>query len=147
MPRSDIAFFDDTFNNPRTTRFNIGIEKEVAPTFSVGADYVFAAPGTATAARTATSRDRSAVDEYGRSTYDGSRQDGDYNQFQVEESTARRQFNSLVLSARKRFSDDFQFQAFYTLSGLKTDDDNERDSSPASATRSRTTSTPTTPVQ
>ena len=38
-------------------------------------------------------------------------------------------YHSLVLSARKRFADDFQFQAFYTLSNTKTDDDNERDSS------------------
>ena len=129
LPRSDIAFFDNNFHNPRTSRANIGIEKEVAPSFSIGADFVYA--------RTANGHRRTnrnltgpvGFDEYGRGLYDGSRVDGAYNQFQVEESTARRQYSSLVLSARKRFSDDFQFQAFYTLSGTKTDDDNERDSS------------------
>ena len=129
LPRSDIAFFDSEFNNPRTTRFNIGVEKEIAPTFSVGADYVFARTRNGHRRTNRNLAGPVGVDEVGRSLYDGSLVDDEYNQFQVEESTARRQFNSLVLSARKRFSDDFQFQAFYTLSGLKTDDDNERDSS------------------
>jgi len=68
-------------------------------------------------------------DAFGRGTYDGSLVDDAYNQFQVEESTARRRYTSLILTAKKRFADDFQFQFFYTLANTKTDDDNERDSS------------------
>ncbi len=42
LPVSDIAFFDDNFQNARTTRANIGIEHEIMQDFSIGADYVFA---------------------------------------------------------------------------------------------------------
>jgi hypothetical protein len=68
-------------------------------------------------------------DAFGRGLYDGTRIDPAYNQFQVEESTARRRYHAATFSLRKRLSDRYQFQAFYTLSNLKTDDDNERDSS------------------
>ena len=129
LPASDVAFFDNAFNNPRTTRINIGMEHEIAPNLSVGVDYVFADTVNGQRRVNRNLTPPIGVDDVGRALFDGSRVDSTYNQFQAEESTARRRFNSLVLSARKRFADDFQFQAFYTLSQLKTDDDNERSSS------------------
>jgi len=129
LPPSSIAFWDPEFQNPRTSRANFGIEKEVAPTFSVGADYVYARTANGHRRTNANLAPPIGVDAYGRSTYDGSKVDPTYGDFLFEESTARRQYQSLVLSAKKRFADDFQFQAFYTLSTTKTDDDNERDSS------------------
>ena len=127
LPPSAVVFSDDPYNNPRTTRFNIGVEHEVAPNLSLGADFVFAdtAHGNRRTNRNLTPP--VSVDAFGRGLYDGSTIDPDYGQFQVEESTARRRYSSFVLSARKRFADDFQFQAFYTWSDLKTDDDTERD--------------------
>jgi hypothetical protein len=130
LPVSDIAFFDDNFQNARTSRANIGIEREIISDFSVGADYVFAD----------TVNDHRRVnrnipqppvgfDAWGRGLYDGTRVDPAYNQFQVEESTARRRYHAGTVSIRKRLANNYQFQAFYTLSNLKTDDDNERDSS------------------
>ena len=128
LPASDVAFFDNVFHNPRTTRINIGMEHEVAPNLSLGADYVFADTKNGHRRVNRNLTPPIGVDGVGRALYDGGGVDSTYNQFQVEESTARRRYNSLVLSAKKRFADDFQFQAFYTLSHLKTDDDNERDS-------------------
>jgi Carboxypeptidase regulatory-like domain/TonB dependent receptor len=130
LPVSDIAFFDDNFQNARTSRANVGIERELVGDFSVGADYVFAD----------TVNDHRRVnrnipqppigfDAWGRGLYDGSRIDPAYNQFQVEESSARRRYHAGTFSLRKRLSNRYQFQAFYTVSNLKTDDDNERDSS------------------
>ena len=130
LPVSDIAFFDDNFQNARTSRANVGIERELVGDFSLGADYVFAD----------TVNDHRRVnrnipqppigfDAWGRGLYDGSRIDPAYNQFQVEESSARRRYHAGTFSLRKRLSNRYQFQAFYTLSNLKTDDDNERDSS------------------
>ena len=127
LPASEINFYDDVFNNPRTTRFNIGVEHEVAPNLSLGADYVFADTVNGHRRTDRNLNPPVGVDEVGRGIYDGSRVDPAYAAFQTEESTARRRYNSVVFSARKRFADDFQFQAFYTLSNLKTDDDNERD--------------------
>ena len=130
LPVSDIAFFDDNFQNARTSRANVGIEREVIPDFSVAADYVFAD----------TVNDHRRVnrnipqppigfDAFGRGLYGPTRVDPKYNQFQVEESTAGRRYHAATFSLRKRLSNRYQFQAFYTLSNLKTDDDNERDSS------------------
>jgi hypothetical protein len=130
LPVSDIAFFDDDFQNARTSRANVGIEHEILPDFSVGADYVYA--------KTVNDHRRTnrnipqppvGFDAWGRGLYDGTRIDPAYNQFQVEEATARREYNAATFSARKRLSNNLQFQAFYTLSRLQTDDDNERDSS------------------
>ncbi len=129
LPRSDIAFFDNAFNNPRTTRFNLGVEHEVRPNLSLGADFVFADTKNGHRRTNENLLPPIGTDAFGRGLYDRSTIDGDYNQFQVEGSTARRRYTSFVLSARKRFADDFQFQAFYTWSDLMTDDDNERDSS------------------
>ncbi len=130
LPVSDIAFFDDDFQNARTTRANVGIEREVIPNFSVGADYVFA-DTVNDHRRTNRNIPQPPIgfDAFGRGLYDGRRIDPAYNQFQVEESTARRRYNAATFSFRKRLSNRYQFQAFYTLSNLKTDDDNERDSS------------------
>ncbi|MGH9321743.1 MAG: carboxypeptidase regulatory-like domain-containing protein [Vicinamibacteria bacterium] len=130
LPVSDIAFFDDNFQNARTSRANIGIEREVIPDLSVGADYVFA-DTVNDHRRTNRNIPQPPVgfDAFGRGLYDGTRIDPAYNQFQVEESTARRRYNAATFSLRKRLSNRYQFQAFYTLSNLKTDDDNERDSS------------------
>jgi hypothetical protein len=130
LPVSDIAFFDDNFQNARTARANIGVEREVIPDFSVGADYVFA-DTVNDHRRTNRNIPQPPIgfDAWGRGLYDGTRIDPAYNQFQVEESTARRRYNAATFSLRKRLSDRYQFQAFYTLSNLKTDDDNERDSS------------------
>ncbi|GMR23206.1 MAG: TonB-dependent receptor [Acidobacteriota bacterium] len=130
LPRSDIAFFNNVFENPRTSRFNVGLEHEVANNLSLGADYVFADTVNGHRRTNQNLNDPIGVDAVGRSLYNRrDPRDPKYNQFQVEGSTARRRYQALVLSARKRFSDDFQFQVFYTLSNLKTDDDNERDSS------------------
>lgn len=130
LPTSDIAFFDPSFNNPRTIRGNLGVEHEVVEDLSVGADFVYA--DTENGHRR-TNRNIPlppvGFDEWGRGLYDGSKVDPNYGQFQVEESTARRRYAAMVLSAKKRFADDLQFQTFYTLSNLKTDDDNERNSS------------------
>jgi hypothetical protein len=131
LPPSDIAFFDPDFNNPRTTRANIGVEREVFQDYSFAADYVIA-DTVNDHRRTNRNIPQPPIgfDAFGRGLYNpNSRVDPLYNQFQVEESTARRRYHAITLSARKRLSNRYQFQAFYTLSNLKTDDDNERDSS------------------
>jgi hypothetical protein len=130
LPVSDIAFFDDDFQNARTSRANVGIEREVMPDFSAAADYVFA-DTVNDHRRTNRNIPQPPIgfDAYGRGLYSGARIDPAYNQFQVEESTARRRYHAATFSLRKRLSNRYQFQAFYTLSNLKTDDDNERDSS------------------
>lgn len=130
LPVSDIAFFDDNFQNARTSRANVGIEREVVEGLSIGADYVFA-DTVNDHRRTNRNIPQPPIgfDAYGRGLYDGTRIDTAYNQFQVEESTARRRYNAATFSLRQRLSNRYQFQAFYTLSDLKTDDDNERDSS------------------
>jgi outer membrane receptor protein involved in Fe transport len=43
------------------------------------------------------------------------------------ESTARSRFRALTVGVNKRYSDNFQFQAYYTYSKDESDDDNERD--------------------
>lgn len=43
------------------------------------------------------------------------------------ESTAKSLYNGITLGLEKRYSSNFAFQAYYTLSWDKSDDDNERD--------------------
>ena len=43
------------------------------------------------------------------------------------ESTANSVYNGITLGLVKRYTNNFEFQAFYTLSWDKSDDDNERD--------------------
>ena len=43
------------------------------------------------------------------------------------ESTAHSVYNGITLGLVKRYTNNFEFQAFYTLSWDKSDDDNERD--------------------
>jgi hypothetical protein len=129
LPLSDISFFDDDFQNARTTRANIGVEREVMPDLSVGADYVFAdTPNDQRRINGNLPLPPTTFDAVGRGLYTGARVDPGYNQFWIEESTARRRYNAATVSVKKRLSNRYQFQAFYTLSQLKTDDDNERDS-------------------
>jgi outer membrane receptor for ferrienterochelin and colicin len=130
LPPSDIAFFDPDFNNPRTTRANIGVEREVVQDFSLAADYVIADTSN-DHRRTNRNIPQPPIgfDAFGRGLYGPALVDPTYNQFQVEESTAHRRYHAATFSMRKRLSNRYQFQAFYTLSNLKTDDDNERDSS------------------
>ena len=129
LPTSAIAFYNDDFNNPRTTRLNIGLEREVIRNWSLSADVVYAKTVLGQRRLNENRAGPTGFDAFGRGLYfDSPRIDDEYGDFLVEHSSARRRFTSLVLSAKKRFAADFQFQAFYTLSNLKTDDDNERSS-------------------
>lgn len=127
---SSVAFLDTDFRNPRTSRGNLGIERALSGELSVGADFVIA---KTVGSRRRTNRNLSPpfdFDAYGRGLYNTQdRVDPSYGEFQVDESTARRRYTALILSAKKRFARTFQFEAYYMFSQNKTDDDNELTSS------------------
>ena len=67
-----------------------------------------------------------ASDAYGRPVYSGERINGAYGPILVRASLARSDYVALTAALRRRLRDGVQFQAHYTWSRDRSNDDNER---------------------
>lgn len=132
-PRSDVIFFNDEFDNPRTLQISGGVEREVFARLTLGIDVIYAdtknlqrlfdinlAPASGTAAD-------------GRLLYQTPRPNTAFARMLQTESTAKARYVGTTLSARRRwaggdewYNQGFQLQAFYTYGQAKDDDSNER---------------------
>jgi hypothetical protein len=127
-----IRVFDRSYKNPRIYSFNAAYEREIAPSTTAYADLTVAKSvhltrflnynvhGTAPAAVQPPTRDTT--------TYVGA------NPFEprlgdvfVTNSLGHGLYRGLTLGVRKRFSQNYQFEANYVLSKDQDDDSNERD--------------------
>jgi hypothetical protein len=127
-----IRVFDRNYQNPRIYSFNVGYERELMPSLAAYADFTTAkgvhltrflnynVHGTAPAPTQPPTRDTT--------TYIGANpfepQLGDVF---VTTSRGHGLYRGLTLGLRKRFSDNYQFEANYVLSKDEDDDSNERD--------------------
>lgn len=117
----DVFVFDKDFQNPRTTSYSLGWEQEVVPNYAVLVKYNYAKGDHIT-------RFVNGNDPLLGSPWSGVLPGGNgIGVLTVVESTARSLYQGLTLGLTKRPSHNMQFQAFYTYSKDKSDDDNERD--------------------
>jgi hypothetical protein len=128
----DVFVFDKDFENPRTTAASVSWEQEVIPEYAFLIKYNYAKGEHIT-------RFRNANDPLLINAPPGCFACGPFSNglgagggngvgvLTVVESTARSLYQGLTLGVTKRPSHNMQFQAFYTYSKDKSDDDNERD--------------------
>jgi len=120
----DVFVFDRNFKNPRTMSGSIGYEKEILDRVAASVSYTYAATDNLT--RFINRND--AV--FGRPWATGLTGPADPNgvsTLTTIESSAKSRYNGVTLGLSRMADPDFQFQANYTLSADKSDDDNERD--------------------
>ncbi len=119
----DVFVFDQDFRNPRTFSTSIAVEHELVPDFAVLVQYNYSKGDQIT-------RFLNQNDPLLGSPWSSGLAPGGSNgitTLTTVTSTARSRYDGLTVGLTKRLSHDFQFQANYTMSWDKSDDDNERD--------------------
>lgn len=131
IPQSEIGIpffpgvfvFDKDFQNPRTLSSSLSYEFEVAPEIALLFKYNYARTDHIT-------RFVDRNDALLGSPWSSGLAPGGVNGIGVlttVESTAKSRYDGLTIGLNKRYSNRFGFQANYTYSKDKSDDDNERD--------------------
>jgi hypothetical protein len=118
-----VYVFDKDFENPRTYSAALAVEREVAKNIAVSLRYNYA--HTVNITRFIDRNDPLLGSPW--STGLGAGGTNGLGTLTTVESTGHSVYNGITLGLVKRYSDNFEFQAFYTLSWDKSDDDNERD--------------------
>ena len=115
------------FEDPRTIRANLGYEREIAEDFALSLDLVYARGDSLTSNRDA-NVPAPTRDEYGRPVYSGERINPAYGPILVRAPLARSDYRAATVALRRRYGGGAQFQAHYTFSQDRSNDDNERSS-------------------
>jgi hypothetical protein len=127
-----VRVFDKDYRNPRIFSVNLGFDREIMPSIALYGDFTYARAdhlsrflnynvhGTAAAPEQPPTRDTT--------TYIGG------NPFELQlgdvfvtNSRGRSRYRGATVGVRKRFSQQYQFEANYVLSKDEDDDSNERD--------------------
>ncbi len=117
----DIFVIDKDFKNPRTFSASIGYDKEILNHLAASVAYTYAATDNLT--RFVNRND--AV--FGSPWSTGLPGGNGVSTLTVVESSAKSRYNGVTFGLGRLADPDFQYQANYTLSVDKSDDDNERD--------------------
>jgi hypothetical protein len=120
--RPDIFVYDKDFKNPRTMSASIGYEKEVLAQLAASIAYTYAATDNLTRF---INRNDAVFGSPWQSGLNGG--PNGVGVLTVIESSAKSRYNGVTFGLGRMADPDFQFQANYTLSVDKSDDDNERD--------------------
>ncbi len=118
-----VFVFDRHFQNPRTTAASVSWEQEVIQNYSFLVKYNYAKGTHIT--RFVDRNDPLLGSPW--STGLGSDGKNGVGTLTTVESSARSQYNGITVGFTKRPTHNVQFQAYYTYSKDKSDDDNERD--------------------
>jgi outer membrane receptor for ferrienterochelin and colicin len=123
-----VFVFDKDFENPRTYSASLGIDREITKDIAVQLRYNYA--HTVNITRFVNRNDPLLGGPWST----GLGADGknglaslSFAGLTTVESTAHSVYNGITLGLVKRYTNNFEFQTFYTLSWDKSDDDNERD--------------------
>ena len=123
-----LSHFDPAFEDPRTIRFNVGYEREIGGNLAASLDLLHARSDSL-----ASNFDANVAaptrDTFGRPVYSGQRINPAYGPILVRASPARSDYLALTAGLRRRFRGGVQFQAHYTWSRDRSNDDNERSGS------------------
>ena len=132
----DIFVFEPGYKNPRTGRVSLGYERALSSDFTIGVDAVYSESDHLERKKDI-NLDPTPVDftSDGRPIYGGrnARLDPNFNKIMQFTDDAEAEYVSLSLSARKRFSNNWQFQGSYTWAKSEDHDTNERSVSSSSA--------------
>lgn len=133
----DVYVFDKNFENPRTTAFSFGVDREVMADMALSFKYNYAKGEHISRF---VNRNDPALGKFGSGNclWDTGLGTGGANGIgcgvaglptglMTVESTGKSKYWGLTFGINKRFSHTFGFQAYYTYSKDKSDDDNERD--------------------
>lgn len=121
--KPQVYVFDKDFRNPQTTSFSAGVDRELAPDFAMSVKYNYASTKYLT--RFVNRNDPLLGSPW--STGLGPDGTNGIGELTTVESTAKSKYWGWTIGARKKWSDNYQFQVFYTYSVDRSDDDNERD--------------------
>jgi len=122
--RPDVFIFDKDFRNPRTMSASIGYEKAVFALMSASVSYTHARTDFLTRF---INRNDAVFGSPWTSGLSGPADANGVGVLTTIESTAKSRYNGVTFGLNRMADPDFQFQANYTLSTDKSDDDNERD--------------------
>jgi hypothetical protein len=120
--RPDIFVYDKDFKNPRTMSASIGYDKEILNHLAASVAYTYAATDNLTRF---INRNDAVFGSPWTSGLNGT--PNGVSTLTVIESSAKSRYNGVTFGLARLADPDFQFQANYTLSVDKSDDDNERD--------------------
>jgi hypothetical protein len=120
--RPDIFVFDEDFKNPRTISASLGYEKELLRQLAASVVYTYARTDNLTRF---INRNDAVFGSPWSSGLDGTT--NGVSTLTTVESSAKSRYQGVTFGLARMADPDFQFQANYTLSVDKADDDNERD--------------------
>ncbi|MEO6259720.1 MAG: hypothetical protein ABIP63_05190, partial [Thermoanaerobaculia bacterium] len=119
----DVFVVDRNFENPRTKSASVSWEQEVIPNYAALVKYNYAKGEHIT--RFVNRNDPLLGSPFGSGLAPGGA--NGINTLTTIESSARSLYHGVTLGLTKRPSSNLQWQAYYTYSKDKSDDDNERD--------------------
>jgi len=120
------SYLNPNFEDPETTRFNLGYERELGDSgWTAGVDAVYA-EGNKLQSNVDLNKEFLGNDEFGRPMFSFSRPNPNLNTIFVRESFGESEFTAITLKANRRYRGRYQIQAHYTWSDDKSTDDNER---------------------
>lgn len=119
----DVYVFDQDFRNPKTNAFSIGVDREILPGLAATLKYNYAKGTQIT--RFINNNDPLLGSPWSTGLGTGGT-NGIATLFTVE-STAKSKYEGWTVGLNKSLSNNFAFQAYYTYSKDRSDDDNERD--------------------
>jgi len=120
-----LSYFDPGFEDPRTERFNLGYEREIGRGLAVSLDLLAARSRFLQSNRDANVPAPSR-DAFGRPVYSGERINPDYGPVLVRAALGRSDYVAVTAALRRRYAGGVQFQAHYTWSRDRSNDDSER---------------------
>lgn len=120
------SYLEPGFQDPETTRVNLGYERELGSSgWTSGVDLVYA-DGKNLQSNVDLNKTQLPNDEFGRPVFSFSRPDSSLNQIFVRRSIGESEYQAITLKANRRYRGRYQVQAHYTWSEDKSTDDNER---------------------
>ena len=120
-----LSHFDPAYEDPRTERFNLGYERELGRGLAASLDLLAARSRFLQSNRDA-NVPAPQRDAFGRPVYSGERINPAYGPILVRAALARSDYFAVTAALRRRFSGGVQFQAHYTWSRDRSNDDSER---------------------
>jgi hypothetical protein len=122
----DIWVYDPQFENPLTLRMSLGYEHEIFTDFSVGVDLIYSRSRDLQSKQDQNMEPTEELTVDGRTVYERWTVFPDFNKVLHFRSDGRANARSLVLTARKRFSDGWFLDASYTWSSIRDNGSNQR---------------------
>ncbi len=120
----EVFVFDKDFRNPRTMSASVGYEKVIVSDVAASVSYTYAATDFLTRF---INRNDTVFGQPWLTGLTGPTDPNGVSTLTTIESSAKSRYNGLTFGLSRMVDPDFQFQANYTLSVDKSDDDNERD--------------------